>query len=347
MRKLRSTLKYLVLLLSLVVALIAGVGIGSVALSPPDILSALGHRLLPGVIEPSGPAYVDTMIFDSRLPRVLLAAIVGAGLALVGMTMQAILKNPLADPYLLGVSSGASVGAVLSIVVFTGLLGAVTTPVFAFLGALGSMILVYLVARSGGRVTTLRLILAGVAVSYVFSAVTSLIVMLSPSAQQARSVMHWLLGGLAGAQWDMIGPLVLLLAGALIWLLLSARRLNLMFAGDDAALTMGLDVPRFRIEMFLVSSLLTGVLVAASGPIGFVGLMVPHAVRILFGADHRRALPAAALVGAIFLILADILARTIASPLELPVGILTSLCGGPFFLWLIRRETRRTSGKVS
>lgn len=337
-RKLALSTGYVGLVIALLAAMVAGVGIGSVALSPIDIITAVGERALPGVIDATGPAYVDTMIFESRLPRVLLAVFVGAGLAMAGMAMQAVVRNPLADPYLLGVSSGASVGAVLAIVFVTGFLGRWTISLFAFAGSLVSMVLVYLTARAGGRITTLRLILAGVAVAYVLSAVTSLLLLMSPNAQHAKQVMTWLMGSLGGASWDALPIVAGVVVLGLLWLYASSRRLNLMFAGDDAAATMGLNVARFRVEMFLLCSLLTGVLVAASGPIGFVGLMIPHATRILFGADHRAALPAAALVGATFLIVADIAARSLASPMELPVGILTAVCGGPFFIWLIWRE---------
>jgi iron complex transport system permease protein len=164
--------------------------------------------------------------------------------------------------------------------------------------------------------------------------------LLASNAQHARQILTWLLGGLGGATWSLWIPLVALVIG-LVFLLANARALNLLYAGEDAATAMGLDVARFRITMFVITSLLTGLLVAVSGPIGFVGLILPHAVRLVVGSDHRRALPAAALAGASFLVLADIAARTLAAPEEIPVGIFTALCGGPFFLWLVRRQARR------
>lgn len=332
------------LLTVLLCAMLAGVAVGSVAVSPQHVVTTVLHALFPGWVEPTGPSYVHSIVVDGRGPRVVRGAVTGAGLAVVGMTLQALVRNPLADPYLLGVSSGASVGAVAAIVSGVTVLGTVTTPSAAFAGALASTVVVYSVARAGGQVTTTRLVLAGVAVAYVLSSTTSLMLMLAGNADRSREILTWLLGGLGGSDWESLPlPCVAVAAGLLV-LLVQGRRLDLLFAGDDAARTMGLDVNRFRISMFVVTSLLTGVLVAVSGPIGFIGLMMPHGVRLLVGSNHRRALPAAALGGAAFLVLADIAARTVASPQEVPVGIVTALCGGPFFLWLIRRDARRRTG---
>jgi iron complex transport system permease protein len=214
-------------------------------------------------------------------------------------------------------------------------------PLAAFAGAVGALGLVYFLSRAGGQITTTRLVLAGVAVAYVLSAVTSLMLLTAETGDQARQVLTRLLGGLGGAQWDSLWlPMAVVLLG-LVYLLAQARTLNVLLAGDEAAVTMGVDANRFRVATFVLASLMTGVLVAVSGPIGFVGLILPHGVRLLVGSDHRRALPAAALAGASFLVLADVAARTLASPQEIPVGVLTALCGGPFFLWLIRRDARR------
>ncbi|MGW5049572.1 FecCD family ABC transporter permease [Actinokineospora sp. NPDC004072] len=335
-------LAFLALLLP--VAMVAGVGIGSIGVAPQDVLTAVLHQIVPALVEPTGPDYVETVVITSRGPRVVLGAVVGAGLAVVGMALQALVHNPLADPYLLGVSSGASAGAVAAILSGVAVLGVATTPVAAFAGALGSLVLVHLVARAGGRVTTVGLVLAGVAVAYVLAAATSLMLLLASNGQQARQILTWLLGGLGGATWAGIWvPLAAVLAGLAV-LMAHARHLNLLYAGEDAAISLGLDVPRFRRAMFVATSLLTGVLVAVSGPIGFVGLILPHAVRLVVGGDHRRALPAAALAGASFLVLADVVARTVASPQEIPVGVFTALCGGPFFLWLLRRHGKRGAG---
>lgn len=325
----------------LVVSMVAGIAIGSVPVAPWDVVTAVLHQVVPDLVAPTGPEYVQPLIATTRGPRVVVGAVVGAGLAMVGMVLQALVRNPLADPYLLGVSSGASVGAVLAILSGAMVFGVATTSIAAFAGALGALLLVYFVARAGGRITTIGLVLAGVAVAYVLSALTSLMLLLSSSAQHARQVMTWLLGGLGGVTWSSVWlPLTAVCAG-LVMLMARARALNLLYAGEDAAISMGLDVNRFRAWMFVLTSVLTGLLVAVSGPIGFVGLILPHAVRLVVGSDHRYALPAAALSGASFLVLADIVARTVASPQEVPVGVFTALCGGPFFLWLVRRQARR------
>ena len=327
----------------LVISMIAGLAVGSIAIPPGDVARILAHQIAPGLVDASGPAHYQTVVAQVRGPRVLLGATVGAGLAVIGMTLQALVRNPLADPYLLGVSSGASVGAVGVIVFGAALAGTVTTSVAAFAGSLTALLLVYGLSRSGGRITTTRLVLAGVAVAYVLSAVTSLLLLTARTGDQARQVLTWLLGGLGGARWDTLWLPVLVAGVGLALLLAHGRTLNVLLAGDDAATTMGVDIQRFRARSFVLTSLLTGVLVAASGPIGFVGLILPHAVRLLVGSDHRRALPAAALAGASFLVVADIAARTLASPQEIPVGVLTALCGGPFFLWLLRRDARRAA----
>lgn len=322
------------LVLLLAAGMMAGLAIGSISVPPGDVVKAILHQPV--------PQHYETIVLQVRWPRVLLGAVVGAGLGVVGMTLQALVRNPLADPFLLGVSSGASVGAVAVILTGATVFGFASTSVAAFGGALLALALVYVLSRAGGQITTTRLVLAGVAVAYVLSAITSLMLILSSSGDQARQVLTWLLGGLGGANWDALWlPMAVVLIGVVV-LLAQARTLNVLLAGDEAATTMGVDVNRFRGQVFVLTSLVTGVLVAVSGPIGFVGLILPHAVRLLVGSDHRRALPATALAGASFLVIADMAARTLASPQEIPVGVLTALCGGPFFLWLIRRDARRT-----
>nr|WP_083740989.1 iron ABC transporter permease [Mycobacterium sp. MS1601] len=310
-----------------------GLAVGSVSVPTSEVLKAL-------LRQPVEPQH-QTIVMQSRAPRVLLGAVVGSGLGVVGMTLQALVRNPLADPYLLGVSSGASVGAVAVILSGVAIFGFASVSVAAFAGSLGALAVVYLLSRAGGQITTTRLVLAGVAVAYVLSAVTSLMLIMARTGDQARQVLTWLLGGLGGASWASLWlPMGVVLAGLAV-LLAQSRTLNVLLAGDEAAITMGVDANRFRARMFVLTSLVTGVLVAVSGPIGFVGLILPHAMRLVVGSDHRRALPATALAGASFLVLADVAARTLAAPQEIPVGVLTALCGGPFFLWLIRRDARR------
>lgn len=343
--KVRATLPYPVLMLGLatlvLAAVVAGLALGSIAIPPGDVAGILTHQIVPNLVDPTWPAHHQTVVLQVRGPRVVLGAVVGAGLAVIGMTLQALVRNPLADPYLLGVSSGASVGAVAVIITGVSLLGALSTSAAAFAGALLACSLVYGLSRTGGRITTTRLVLAGVAVAYVLSAVTSLMLITADGGDRARQVLTWLLGGLGGARWDTVWVPLAVVGAGLVVLTAHGRTLNVLLAGDEAAATLGVDTQRFRVRAFVLTSLVTGVLVAVSGPIGFVGLILPHAVRLLVGSDHRRALPAAALAGAGFLVLADIAARTWASPQEIPVGVLTALCGGPFFLWLLRRDGRR------
>ncbi|MFF4096773.1 FecCD family ABC transporter permease [Streptomyces sp. NPDC001834] len=330
-----------VLALLLVVSATAGLAIGSVHVPSGQVWGIVTHALGADWREPSWTRARETIVLDVRAPRVLLGAVTGAGLAVVGTAMQALIRNPLAEPYLLGVSSGASLGAVSVIVLGVGVLGPVSLPAAAFAGALGALLVVYATARTGGRITSVRLVLSGVAVASVLTAVTDLLLLTTGRGNEARAVLAWTLGGLGGVGWDTLWlPGAALLLGTAV-LLVQARNLNLLLAGEEAAGTMGLDVARFRARMFVLLSLVTGVLVAAAGPIGFVGLMLPHTVRLLVGGDHRRVLPTAALGGAVFLMWADIAARTVAAPMELPVGVLTALCGGPFFLWLMRRDARR------
>lgn len=274
-----------------------------------------------------------------RMPRVLLAALVGAGLAVVGVTMQAMVRNPLADPYLLGVSSGASVGAV-SVLAY-GLFdfaGRYALPVGAFSGALVASGAVYLLAHANGRLLAPRLVLGGVAIGYCLSGVTSLITLTAAQRELANSILNWILGSLAGAKWQQLGlPSVVLIAGIAL-LITQARALNALLVGDETASTLGVDTTRLRRSLFLLVSLLTGVMVAVSGSIGFIGLMIPHITRMLVGSEHRVVLPVAALVGAIFLVWVDALARVCFAPTEIPVGVITALIGGPFFVWMLHRE---------
>ncbi|KUI46425.1 ABC transporter permease [Mycobacterium sp. GA-1199] len=321
----------------LLVCVTAGVAIGSVPLPPGQVWQILLHRLNPMLIDPTWPPVRASIVLDARLPRVVLAAVIGAGLAGCGMVLQAVVRNPLADPMLLGVSSGASVGAVAVLVAGAGL-GLFMLPAAAFLGALVALVAVYLLARTGGRMTTLRLILAGVAVAEVLSAVASLLIVTSDDPHKAQSAVRWMLGGLGGATWSTVWIPAIAVAVGIAVLLAVTRPLNLLYSGEEAAAALGLDVHRFRAAMFVVVALMVGAMVAVSGAIGFVGLIMPHIVRMLVGADHRRALPAAALLGASFLIVCDIAARTVAAPEELPVGVLTALVGGPYFLWLMRRR---------
>ncbi|MFJ4337284.1 FecCD family ABC transporter permease [Streptomyces sp. NPDC088915] len=320
------------LLLALAAAVLASLALGSVRVPPGQVIDALTGR--------AGPSPYRTIVLDVRLPRILLGVVVGAGLAVVGAVLQALVRNRLADPFLLGISSGASAGAVLVLVVGVG--GGITTtlalPAGAFAGALVALVLVYGLARRGGTMTGPRLVLAGVAISYVLSALTTLILAAAGRPEHFREALYWSLGGLGSARWDtLVLPAAVLLLGLGVLLAL-ARPLDLLLVGEEDATVLGLDTARFRAAVFVLVSLVTAVMVAASGAVGFIGLMAPHAARLAVGAPHRRLLPVAALGGAVALVLADLGARTVTAPQDLPVGVLTALTGGPFFLWLMRRR---------
>ena len=329
------------MVLLLIFCALVGLMIGSVSIPAGTAASIVVHWLSGGLLStPDWREAHEIIIVETRIPRVILAAVVGASLGVSGMVIQAIVRNPLAGPSILGVSSGAATGAVVVMRFGLVALGAFTLHIAAFLGGLAALSIVFWIARTGGQLTPTRLVLAGIAMSAVLSAVTSLLVLTSPDPQLAARVLFWTLGGFGSAQWTLLPiPVVALILGLAI-MLVQARRLNLLMAGDESAVALGLDVERFRRTMFVLTAALTGITVAVSGVIGFVGLIMPHIVRLLVGSDHRRALPAVALLGASFTIAADLVARSIIAPLELPVGIVTALVGGPFFIWLLRRDAR-------
>lgn len=287
----------------------------------------------------------DQIVWQIRFPRVLLGGVVGAGLAVVGTVLQALVRNPLADPFILGGSSGASVGAVLVILFGLSVFGVYSLSVAAFLGALGAFILVFAFARqSSGRTSPVRLILAGVAISHALSGVTSFLIFRAEDSNQIRSVLFWMLGSLGAAKWDYLTVPALALVAGTVFLVLQARPLNALLVGEETAMILGVDTNRFRKQLLALTALLTGVMVAVSGSIGFVGLIMPHIVRLLVGSDHRCVLPVTVLLGAIFLVWVDVLARVAVAPEELPVGVVTSFLGAPFFLWLMRRKARAFGG---
>jgi iron complex transport system permease protein len=274
------------------------------------------------------------ILFEIRLPRVLLAAAVGASLAAAGASYQALLRNPLAEPYLLGVSNGAAVGTMIALVFF----GSVewSRPVMAFSGALLATFFVYRLARGRAGATPERLILAGVIVTTFLSSVIVFVTTLM-DATRIRSFTFWLLGDLSGTTTNLLGLAILIAIVGTIALALNARSLNLLMLGERDAFDLGVELGRVRVTVFLAASLLVGSSVAAGGSVGYVGLVVPHLVRLSTGSDNRMTIPAAAFAGAIFVVVADTLARTIIAPLELPVGAITALVGAPLFVYLLKR----------
>jgi len=316
---------------ALVVTLLVAVTIGPADLAVGEVVrSVLAHL---GLRSPDVPRLHDAIVWDLRLPRVLTAAAVGAGLAVAGAVMQSMTRNPLADPYLLGLSSGASLGAVAVLVLGVGLL----LPVAAFAGALAALVATLTLARSGGTLTPTRAVLAGLAISQLAAAATSFVIFWTATGDSYREILSWLMGSLAGATWTSVA----IAAGALVvvgtTVLLTAGRLDAFTFGDTAAAVLGVDVNRTRWAMMTLVALLTGAMVAVSGAIGFVGLVLPHAVSVVTGPAHRRLLPVAGLAGAVLLVWADTLARTVFDPRELPVGIVTALIGVPVFAVLLRR----------
>lgn len=323
--------------LVLVVSLSAAISVGAVAVPTGTVWGVIANRVVPGLVVPGWSAGQEAIVWDLRLPRAILAAMVGAGLAMVGATLQAVTRNPLADPHLLGISSGGAFGAIVALLHVGLILGAVTVPVFAFAGALGAMALVLGVARVSRAASADRLVLVGVAVSFIVMAAANVMIFLG-DPRATHSVVFWMLGGLGLAQWSHLAyPLaVLVVCGA--WFRLRAHDLDAMTVGDETAATLGIAVARFRLEVFVAGALITGVMVAFSGVIGFVGLMIPHIVRMAVGGSYARVLPVSALFGAVFLLWCDILARTVMAPEDMPIGIVTGLIGGVFFVWLLRRR---------
>ncbi|NKX42543.1 iron ABC transporter permease [Rhodobacteraceae bacterium R_SAG2] len=323
----------------LLASLSIAVSVGAVVVPVETVWGILVNKAAPGAMAVDWSGGREAIVWNIRLPRAILACLVGAGLAIVGASLQAVTRNPLADPHLLGISAGGAFGAILALL-HTGLfLGGLTVPLLAFLGSLGAILIVLAVTQFAAATSADRLVLAGVAVSFiVMSAANVLIFLGDPRA--THTVVFWMLGGLGLAGWDqLIYPAVILLGcGAYLWF--RSGHLNAMTVGDETATTLGIPVARFRLTIFVIGALITGVMVAFSGVIGFVGLMIPHIVRLMVGGDYRRLLPISALCGAVFLLWADIVARTIMAPDDMPIGIVTGLIGGVFFVCLLRRQIR-------
>lgn len=321
------------LLLSVAVA----VSVGAVAVPLSTVWGVALERVLPGAGAGAWSAGQAAIVWDIRFPRVILAGLVGAGLGIVGAALQAVTRNPLADPHLLGISSGGAFGAIAALLHTGMFLGLLTVPLMAFLGALGATLMVLGVARLARATSADRLVLAGVAVSFVIMAGANILIFLG-DPRATHTVVFWMLGGLGLAQWGhLVWPLAVLVPCGL-WLMAQAGRLNALALGDETAASLGIEVGRFRLAVFVMAALVTGVMVAFSGLIGFVGLMMPHLVRLVVGGDNLRVLPASALAGAVFLIWADAGARVVLAPEDLPIGVVTGLCGGLFFLWMMARR---------
>ncbi|MEU4872054.1 iron chelate uptake ABC transporter family permease subunit [Streptomyces sp. NPDC021608] len=334
---LRSPLLTIGGLTALLASIAVAVTIGPADISTADVWASVAAHL--GLGESGLAPLRDGIVWDLRMPRTLLAAVCGAGLALCGAVMQSLLRNPLADPFVLGVSSGASTGAVAVVVLGVGG-GAVSLSGGAFLGALLSFALVLLLSHTLGGSTD-RVVLSGVAAMQLFSALTSFIVLTSADAETTRGVLFWLLGSLTGADWGQVLLCAVVLAIVLVVCLGYARTLDAFTFGDEAAAGLGVRVAHTRLVLLCATALLTAALVSCAGAIGFVGLVLPHATRALTGSGHARLLPVTALTGAVFLVWVDTLARTVLDPQEVPVGVVTSLIGVPAFVAVLYRGRGR------
>lgn len=344
-RRTGALLLTLLAVAALALVVVSG-AVGTVDVGLADAARITVGHLLPGMpwmSDGSLTTLQDQAVWQFRLPRALLAGLSGAGLALAGAVMQVTVRNPLAEPYILGVSSGASVGAVLVIALGSAAVAGLPLSAAAFLGALVVSVLVALLARQNGTLSPTRMILAGVALGTFFSAITSYLT-ITTDAQNVVSVLFFLLGSVSAATMpSLLLPALALLAACLV-VATQARSMNALLTGDESATALGVSTTRLRGLLLVVASLLTGAIVSVSGGIGFVGLVVPHVARIAVGSDHRRMLPVTVLGGAVFLMTADLLARTVAAPTEIPLGILTAFVGAPFFLWLMRRGSAGRAG---
>ncbi|CAL99966.1 iron complex transport system permease protein [Saccharopolyspora erythraea NRRL 2338] len=334
----RGAAVHVVLLAALVLAGLVAVSLGSVHLPPGQVWRILAAPLLP--VEQDWTQVRASIVWDSRLPRVVTAVVVGAALALAGGIAQIVTSNPMADPYLLGVSQGAGLAVSLVTVLGfgAGAVGMATLPVAAFAGGLLALLFVLAVAGRSGSVTTL--VLGGLAVGEVAYALTSLVLHAFATGDQAKQVLFWITGGLGAARWELLPVPAAVLGAGIVAAVAAGRWMNLLHAGDDAAAAMGLHARRFRLLSLVAVSLLAGTAVAVAGGIVFVGLLVPHAAAFLVGAEARRMLSVSAVLGALFLVLADLAARLVVAPSELPVGVLTAIVGGPLFLVMLRRRRR-------
>lgn len=340
MKKPGTARGFLAACLILALALVASLCLGAASLSPLQVLRALGSRLgLVAQTEDPQALMAVTIVWDLRLARTLLAGVAGAALGAAGAVLQGLFRNPLADPYALGVSSGAALGAVaaLSLGITAPLATVTALQGLSFVCALGSALLVYMIAKVGGkRAPTASLLLAGAAVGSFLGATVSLIMTLRQ--RDLQRVFFWLLGGFGGKSWGDLGAALPAAAISIAFAMLLARPLDILGSGEEAASSLGLDVGRTRALAVAASALGTAAAVSAGGVIGFVGLLGPHLARLLVGPGHRRLIPASAATGAALLMVADAAARSIASPIELPVGVVTALVGAPLFLWLLSRR---------
>lgn len=343
-RYLSSTL-IVILLIVLAISVVVSVSIGQVSIPYNQSFWILVEHItglhISHVIEDADGIFLD-VIWQIRFPRVLLAMVTGAGLALCGTIMQASVQNPLADPFILGISSGASLGATFSIMLgfgVGGILGELSVATWAFIGALCAAVLVLSLASIGGKTSSVKLILAGTVINALCSAFSNFIIYFAKNAEGIRSISFWTMGSLASAEWGTLPFVTAVVLAAGLFFLFQFRVLNTMLMGEETAVTLGINLNYYRRLYMIISSIITGMLVSTCGIIGFVGLIVPHIVRSVVGSNHKRLVPVALLFGSLFMIWADVFARTIILNGELPLGIVTSLLGAPVFMYMLIKKS--------
>lgn len=329
------------LVLVLIAAMFLALAVGTVKIPMEQIYAAVISQLQSGTsLDGALKGSVHDIVWQLRLPRIVLAAAVGAGLASSGVIMQAIVKNPLADPYILGISSGASLGATAAILLGIGaFMGENFIGLAAFAGAFAISLLVLFISNLGGRSNSVKLLLAGMALSAVCSAFSRFIVYFANNKEGMQTIAYWMMGSFSGAKWDNLVVIVPIVVVAVLFFWSQSRILNLMLLGDESALTLGTDLHVYRQFYLLISSIIVGFVVYAAGTVGFVGLIVPHVIRMLVGTDHKKLIPVTALAGANFLVVADTLCRILIPGAELPIGILVAMIGAPCFVYLMVKRT--------
>ena len=342
----RWKITILFLLLLTFISIIISASIGPVYIPYSTVFNILLHdafnrihAVIPFIensIIPYWSSGFETIVMDIRYPRILLSILVGAALATSGATMQGLFKNPMADPFIIGTSAGAAFGATLTIWLGLAFFGIYTLPFMAFIGAIGAIFIVYNIAKIGGKIPIETLLLSGIAIGSFLSAITSFMIYMA--GEELRMIVMWLMGGFAVVRWEEVHIMFIPTLIGISIIYFFARDLNIMLLGEEEALHLGIGVESFKKIMLVITAFITALAVSFSGLIGFVGLVIPHVVRIVVGSDHRILIPASALVGGIFMLWCDNIARTIMPPHELPVGIITALFGAPFFIYLLRKR---------
>jgi iron complex transport system permease protein len=346
---------FVMLIVFLIVFIVFSIGcsvaIGQVNISLGDTFRILlykssGMRL--GSLDGISQASFADIIWHIRMPRALMSMLIGAGLSLCGVVIQASVQNPLADPYILGISSGGALGATFAIMLgfsIPGILGQMGVAVWAFAGAFGAALLVLAIANVKGKVTSVKLVLAGMVINALCNSFSNFIVYLANNSEGIKTVTFWTMGSIASATWDKLPLVAVSICTASLFFLTQSRILNTMLLGSEAAVTLGISLNRYLRIFMLVSAFVTGIVVASCGTIGFVGLIIPHIVRGVMGSDHKRLVPVSILFGSLFLIWADILARTLIPQSELPIGIITSMIGAPMFMYMLMKKGYGFGGK--